>query len=201
MSESRLNTTTSLLRGKSAPLPNDYLQMVEQVFASNFDAGLKALAKLKAKSRFEAGGAVYPNEVILSVSLLQEGKLSATTAHASADFDPKASSPTVEDLLAACVDAVGSLFQLLLNPKQKDRIEAIASESLASLEDIPFQWTKVEVDNRKIFLKVDKSNLSLDKAADDWLAKNDPEAIAETEEEQRETEDLFFTGPKKKIRE
>src|SRR6185437_7339432 len=100
--------------GKGVPLPLDYLKTVTEVFVTHFSEALATLKKLKKKNRFIVSGLIYPDEILLSVSLVEEGVLSATTAHASCDFDPTASQPTAEDLLAACVDALASLFSDLL---------------------------------------------------------------------------------------
>lgn len=179
---------------RSSPLPVDFLRMVTEVFTTNFDEGLKRMGELtKVDVRFKAHGNVFADEVVLSVSLLTEGQMAATTVHASSDFDPKASSPTIEDLLSTCVDAIGGLYSQLLLP---ERLEQLTSESLSAIEEAPFDWTQVQVEKRKVFLKIDKSNPELDQMADDWLAKHDPEFEQRQKEEQEETEKLFVTGPK-----
>ncbi len=195
MLESRRSREKAL---KSSPLPRDYLKMVEEVFTTNFDEGLQLLEKHQPSSRFEARGEVFLDEVVLAVSVASPGKLAATTAYASVDFDPKASSPTVQDLLEACVDALGTLFNELLDPKKPDQIEALSLESLSALEKVPFDWAKVESGRFKVFLKVDKANPSLDQLADDWLRQNDPSLKDEDQEEQKEASELFVTGEKAK---
>lgn len=181
---------------KSSPLPVDYLKLVGEVFGTNFDSGLKALRKLtKEDFRFEARGQVYPSEIVLGISLIPEKALAATTVLTSADFDPKASAPTLEDLLSKCVDAAGSIFAQLLDPTQPKRLEQVTDESLSALENVPFEWASVTVEKQKLFLKVDKSNPTLDEMTDDWLAKNDPNFRKEQDEEHDETEKLFVTGP------
>ncbi len=184
---------------KSSDLPVDFLKMVAEVFTTNFDEGLKALEKINrgAASSFKAGGQIYADEIILTVTLLTENQIAATTAYASIDFDPKASSPTLQDQLALCVDALGGLFSVLMDPSKPEDLEKLANESLSALEDIPYDWTPVDVEKRKVFLKLDKSNPVLDQAADDWLAKNDPDYEERLKAEQLETEKLFVTGPKK----
>src|SRR4051812_16780339 len=108
------------LVSKGAPLPADYLKMVTEVFSTHFDAGLALLTKKKRMARFTADGVVYPNEILLSVSLVEEGIISAMTVHASADFDPTANAPTAEELLASCVDALASVFADLLPESDPD---------------------------------------------------------------------------------
>lgn len=187
-------------RQPSSPLPRDYLKMVNEVFSANFDDSVTKLSKFADEEiRFEASGAVFPNEVILSVSLVVGEHLSATTVHASADFDPKASSPTVQDLLSICVDAIAGVYQPLLSTEStdsQDRIESLLSTSMATMEDVPFEWTQTEIDKRKIFIKMDKTNPKLEEIADDWLKKHDPELAQQEVREEKETEGLFITGPK-----
>jgi len=183
---------------KSSPLPKDYLKMVCEVFTNHFDQGLLAFNKIRPNSQFEATGAVYSDEIILGVSLVTEGQLSATTIYGSCDFDSKASSPGVEEILAACVDAIGSLFGLLLSPESPEKLEQLASDTLSTLQDdVPFEWTGVDSNKRKVFLRIDKSNPLVDAMADSWLAKHDPESQKAQFEEEKETENLFVTGPKK----
>ncbi len=197
--ESRKGNRNNLTsRAHSTGLPVDFLRMVVEVFTANFDAGLKALSKIKPNPAFQAQGAIYSNEIILSVSLSHEGQLAATTVHVSCDFDPKASAPTAEDLLGTLVDAAGSVFGHFLDAKKPDRLEQLADESLSALEEAPFEWTLLELDNRRVHVKVDKSNLSIDQMTDEWLLKNDPDIAERERQEQAETEKLFVTGPKKK---
>lgn len=189
--ESRHGNTASKLRKSGqvrsgGGLPADFTEMVREVFTTNFDREMKKLAAVKADPVFSSKGEIFPNEIVLSVTLGHEGQIAATTVYASVDFDPKASSPTAEDLLGACIDALGAVFSQIL-----------ADESLSALENVPYEWTKLEIEKHHIFVKIDKSNPALDEMADDWLAKNDPKSLEEDEEEQKETEKLFVTGPKR----
>jgi len=171
--------------------------MVNEVFTTNFDAGLAAFSKLKGRpTYFAATGEVFADEIVLSVSLHVQDELAATTVHSSTDFDPKASSPTAQDLLASCVDAIGTVFDRLMDTAEKGCIERLAQESLAVLEDVPFEWSQVEIERRKIWLKIDRSNPSVDQLTDEWIAKNDPDFQKHVEEEEAKTQDLFVTGPK-----
>jgi len=182
---------------KVSPLPVDYLKMVSDVFASHFDSELKAFNQLKPDTTFEALGEIYSDEIILAVSLNTEGQLSATTVYASCDFDPQASFPTAQDLLAACVDAVGSIFSSLLNSNQPESLTQLSQEPLSALENVPFQWTEIECNNSRIYLKVDKANLKVEALAEEWLRENDPEFLKNEQEEYKKSENLFITGPRK----
>lgn len=206
--ETRKNSAKPTTRlSKSAELPVDYTRVVREVYTTNFDEGLQKLAELQAVdasgkkpiSRFEVRGAIFGDEIVISVSLLTEEQIAGTTVHASVDFDPKASSPTAQDLLNVCVDAVGSIFATLLDAEKTETVEKIASGSLAAFNEVPLEWTKVEFDGRRVWLMVDRSNPTLDEMTDRWLAENDPQLHAEEDEYEEETKDLFMTGknPKK----
>ncbi|MEK6577929.1 MAG: hypothetical protein AABZ55_01765 [Bdellovibrionota bacterium] len=190
--ERRLSST-----GKSSPLPQDYLKMVGDVFKNNFDAGLKALNKItSSKIYFKAIGEIFTNEVVLCVSLLEKGQLAATTVYASLDFDPKANKPTVQDLLDNAVDAIGAVYNTLLNSDDPKVLEQISARSLAALEDVPFEWTSVVIEKRKVYVMLDKSNPEIDAITDEWLDANDPDRKKREALEQQQTEELFVTGPK-----
>lgn len=182
---------------KSSELPVDYVKMVTEVFSNHFDEGLRALAARGLQPSFAVTGAVFPNEVLLTVALLFEGQLAGTAVHASVDFDPKASSPTAQDLLSACVDAIGGVLNELIDPNNADKLEALSGDSLNDFENAPLQWTSVEVERFRVHVKVDRTNPKLESMADDWLRQNDPKFSEQTEQEQSDTERRFFTGPKK----
>ncbi|MBL7716182.1 MAG: hypothetical protein JNL01_12025 [Bdellovibrionales bacterium] len=188
-------------QGKSAGVPVTYLKMVTEVFTNNFSSGLKRLDQVKKGSKFVACGEIFHNEIVLSMSITHPNELAATTAFASIDFDPKASSPKAEECLSACVDALGGVMQHLLIQSSDQQIEALAEESLAALEEVPFEWTLLEIERFKVYIKLDKSNPELDNMADDWLKKNDPNLKQWEDEQEEETKALFVTGPKKETAE
>lgn len=181
-------------------LPSDYTQMVTEVFTSNFSEALAGLG-LEPPARFVAGGEIYSDEIVVHVAIVQEGRLAGVTAYASSDFDPKASSPGVEDLLGICVDAVGDLVQSLFELAEKSgNPESLLSSSLDELAAgkaaLPLEWTPADVGKRKIFLRVDRTNPQLDGAADEWLKKHDPEFLKNEEKELKKAEKLFVLPPK-----
>lgn len=183
---------------KPTPLPQDYLKMVCDVFTKNFSEGLNAISKQRGSAVFMTSGSLFLDEVILRLSIVWPGRITATTFHASADYDPQASAPKAEELLSCCVDALGSLVESVLDPKKKVMLEALASESLSAADDIPFEWTQMEINKRVVFVCIDKSNPALDQMADDWLERNDPEHQTQSEENNKESEAIFVTGRPRK---
>ncbi len=190
----------SIENQKSSALPLDYLKMVKELFTTHFDEGLKILKELQPDPFFEVTGKVYPNEVIVCISLHLKNQLAATSIYGSCDFDPKASAPTIQDLLGACVDAIGAVYEPFLDPKNSEKIALFTETSLTAHPAIPFDWEPIEIDGKKVFVKIDKANLKLEQFADEWLAKNDPETIKKGREEQEETKNLFVTGEKVKTK-
>ncbi len=151
------------------PLPKDYYAMVAGVFSGHFEDGLKKFASQKKNAQFLVRGGLFPDEVRLSVSIIFEGQIAATTVHASADFDPKANKPTAEEVLKDCVDAIGGIFDHFFSPKNRSGLEFLAQSSFHEDDDVPFQWTQFAVGKRKVFLMVDKSNPVIDEMADQYL--------------------------------
>lgn len=202
--ESRKHKKKSTARlSEGSELPVDYTTLVKDIYETNFADGLKRLQKLNSKkSQFIARGMIWADEIVMVISLLTEKKISATTVYCSIDFDPKASTPTAQDLLAVAVDVIGSFFEKYFDETEPKLLEALDSESLSALEDAPAEWTMVEFDKRQVWIKVDKTNPALDKMTDDWLAQNDPQfkesLLAEEEEHEESTKELFVTGKDKK---
>jgi len=197
--ESRKNNVKTKTRlSRAAELPHDFTKIVKEVYTTNFTAGLKLFTdETKAKSLFDVRGAIFANEVVLGVALVSEGVMPATTIHCSVDFDPAASTPTAQDILAICVDAIGSLYATLLDAEKPERVKRFAAGELDTFEEVPLEWTKIEFDGRRVWLLVDKTNPTLDEMTDQWLAKNDPNADLEEDAFEDEAKDLFMTGKNK----
>lgn len=182
---------------KGSELPTDFTEMVKEVFTAHFDEALqKFAAAAGVPYGFEASGMIYPNEILLRVTLKNPEELAATTLYGSVDFDPQASAPSAQDLLSCCVDGVASLFDWLVQGEGADeRIEAMVSASLSALDGIPWEWSSIEVQGRPVFVRIDKANPKLDAMADEWLAQHDPEQKHAAEEEAEKTADRFVGGP------
>jgi hypothetical protein len=184
-------------QSKPSPLPTDYLKMVTEVLQSHFESALKVYAGYCPDSQFVVQGAVCSNEIKVAASLVSKGKLTASTVYASCDFDPKASAPTAQELLSACVDSIGTVFGTLLDETHPEIIALLAEDSAAILEQVPSLWTPMETNQREIFIRFDRANPLLEGLADEWLNKNDPELAQLENETENEVKKLFFTGPGK----
>lgn len=184
-------------KGKFSELPLDYTKMVIDVFTNAYEKGLGALEKHTGKKpHLIVSGRIYTNEIVLAISLTLEKSIGATTVYASVDFDATASAPTAQDLLSLCVDAAGAVFQNLLHEPTRETLNALASSALSEIDNVPFQWTSIEIDKRTLYVKLDKAHIALDRMADEWLKKNDPELARQLAEDEEEAENQIIVGPK-----
>lgn len=177
--------------GPSTELPVDYVKQVQDVFTTQFDETLKVLKKLKYPCSIHASGEIYPEEIVLRISLLPDGKLAATTFHASHDYDPKASAPKAEEVLAACIDVVASYMVTKLDTEDEVALEKFVTTSLNELEDVPFDWTEVKAGRFKVYLRFDRAHPGIDKMTDEWLKKNDPDYEENLKKEEAEVVNVF----------
>jgi hypothetical protein len=182
---------------KYSLLPHDYLKMVTDTFSTHFHSGMDAYRHFTHLPFFAAFGEVGTQEIILAVSLMSKEQIAATTVYASVDYDPKASSPTIQDLLPACVDAVANVFEALLIAEQPKLLAQLADESLSALEGVAFEWTEVDSNRHRVYVKIDKTNLALEGLADEWLGQHDEALKQMKQDEENETKKLFVTGPKR----
>ena len=156
-----------------ADLPLDYLKLVEETLSQALEEGLQAIKKIHPESSFKANGAIYADEVLLAITLSHgPHHIAATTVYSSANYNPTQEKPALTDVLAACLDSAGSVFQFYLDPNSPEKLAQIADHSLGALEEAPFEWSLLEAETKTkvaVYVKVDQSNPTLDARADDWL--------------------------------
>lgn len=164
---------------KGVRLPKDYLKLVEEVFKKNFAKEL--LSDKSAKEYFLAYGELYPDELLLAVSLKHPGNLRMTTCYGSVDYPPTklrteagaqapSSSEAVTISMNQCVDAIASFFNTFF------------SEGRPVDYDMEYRqgWTPVELEkNTRVYLRINRDNPELEEQADELLAK-DAEAKAQS---------------------
>jgi hypothetical protein len=177
---------TNLPLEKHTPLPADYTKLVTETVTTALTKGLNEIKKTHPKIAFTANGGIYADEVFLAITLSQgDQDLSATTVYASSDFNPNAEMPTLEMVLAACLDAAGSVFDFYLNPANPERREQLLHTTLAAVEEAPFEWTRVELNDiirYPAWVRMDKLNPALEALASEWLSKHDPDYDQEAEQ-------------------
>ena len=152
-----------------APLPREYLKLVEQVFNKNFS---KYLLKEKgAKELFVVHGQVYPDELVLVISLKNSSTLRMTTCYASVEYPPKkmkteagapgpAGTEAVQLAVNQCVDAVASFFNTFFDQGRPIDYDLEYRQN----------WIPIEIEkNTPVHLRINRDNLELEAEADALL--------------------------------
>jgi hypothetical protein len=157
-------------------LPSEYLGMIRSVFEKNFSDRLKGRGK--NRESFVVYGEIYPDEVLLAVSLKNPSNLRMMTCYASIDYPPAAvkgesgsdaivgqsASQAVQMSVNFCVDVVAGFF------------ETFFSEDRPVDYDVEYQqdWVIIEVDKTtRVYLRINRDNLEIEAASDDFLAQHE----------------------------
>lgn len=141
--EPRLSTSR-----KWNPLPKELLQQIQSVFKQNFTSNLK-------DTTVEASGKIFPEEILIQVSLKQKGTLKQAGWSVSIGYKTK--KDNVMQLLHLSVDALASLFEQYFESEND--------------HDFPRVWEEVDFEKRKIYVVYTTVNSELEAEADRWLGK------------------------------
>lgn len=156
---------------KGTKLPRDYLKLVEDVFNKNF--GKFLLGEKSSKERFIVYGELYPDELVLSISLQHPGKsLGMTTCYCSVDYPP----PQLRKESGAPAASASEAVQLAVNQS----VDATASFFNTFFEegrpvdyDMEYRqnWTAIDLDkNIRVYIRINRDNPDLEAQADAILA-------------------------------
>lgn len=159
--------------GACAKLPRDYLRLIEDVFNKNFSKQL--LGSAGKRERFLLFAEIYPDELVMSVSLKNPETLRMTTCYASVEYPPpqtrsetgqvSTAAETVEIAVNQCVDAVASFFATYFD---EDRPVDYDLEYRQN-------WTPIDLDKTtRVYLKINRDNTELDAEADTILQTVEP---------------------------
>ena len=140
---------------KGTSLPKECLEMVQALFNKNFKK------HLSAREVFLAFGEVFPDELVMAVSMKHSGQLGMTTCYGSVDFPlangPKGTANQVQAAAGQCIDAIASFFGTFFDEKRPVDYD----------NEYRQMWTTVELEkNKKTYLRINRDNLELDAQAD-----------------------------------
>lgn len=141
-------------------LPKEFLSTVSDLFKKQFKTKLKG-------ATFLVYGDLYSDEAVFCVSLSNPKTLAAASMHISTDLAPNtAEQPEkVTERLKQMVDVAASWFaQSLEAGKGLDGV-------LTELQDLDPSWQQLEWEGSTLFVKINKDNYTLERAADDFLKK------------------------------
>lgn len=157
---------------KGAKLPRDYLKLVEDVFNKNFAKMLQV--EKGTREKFVVHGEIYPDELILAVSLTNPKTLRMTTCYASVDYPaPQHKNETVgkngnpaeavQFGVNQCVDATASFFNTFFEDGRPVDYDIEYRQN----------WTPIDIDkNSRVYMRINRDNPDLEEAADEILASD-----------------------------
>lgn len=168
---------------KWTALPKELSEQIAHAFQKQFSTESQAGA-------FKVEGRIYPEEIMLRVGYLLNGRLRQTNLEVSVDILPKAE---IIPQIHLCVDALGALFADYFEAKSTSQSpsEEETSEDLSLLLDLPPVWKEFPFQERKIFLQHTTINSDLEAEADRLLGMDATALLNEEageEEEPAETE-------------
>ncbi len=146
-------------------LPREYLGLVEEIFNENFKSSI-----LKDET-FVAFGEVYPDELLLALSLKNPTTLRQVTCYASMDFphvrfktesgsEPAPNTESVQFSVNQCVDALASFFHTFFSENRPVDYDTEYQQS----------WAMIEIEKTiHVYLKINRDNPELDKQANELL--------------------------------
>jgi len=137
---------------KWTPFPAEFLEKIEEVLNNGFPLEAK-------RGRFLAEGRIYPNEILMRIGYLENGRLRQVNFEASVEHATKPEESAFP-LIYTGLDAIGALFEQYF---QADEDEV----------DWPVTWQAFEFDQRKLWIQFSSVNTSLEAEADRLLAAAD----------------------------
>lgn len=145
---------------KPGTLPKEFLQTVAKLFQEQFD-------KESGGSSFMSYGALYPNEVILCVSLANPKSLAAASMHLSSDLpkDVSEKPEKVTEKLQVMVDMAASWYAQCFQGGAG--LDAVLQE----MNELDPSWQEVDWEGDTVFVKINKDNYALEGAASEFLKK------------------------------
>lgn len=145
---------------KSSDLPKEFLRNVEQLFAQQFKKSLQGAEIL-------CGAQLYSEEIQFCVSICRARSLAGASIYVSSDI-PKETfekPEMVTEVLKSMVDIIASwLSQTLSN-------EAGLESLVQEIQKQGKSWQSFEWEKQAMYIRFDKTNMVLEKAADDFLSK------------------------------
>lgn len=135
---------------KWTELPSEFADKVRKVFADNFKTEAAA-------GRFIVEGRIYPEEIIVRIGYLENGRLKQVNFEASSAYSKEKGNSF--DKLYLCVDAIASMME-----------EAFESETGEDL-DFPLHWREFDFEGQQVFLQHSTVNSELEAEANRILGE------------------------------
>jgi hypothetical protein len=133
---------------KWTPFPTEFSEKIIQVMSENFADQAKT-------GEFTVEGRIYPQEILLRVGYVEQGRLKQDNFEASMDYSMQTKEQTAQKTIFACLDAIGSSFDELFN--SGDELE------------LPRQWEAFDFEGDIVWMQYSTVNTKLEDEADRLL--------------------------------
>ncbi len=148
---------------KWTPVPQDVIIQIQELFKENFHNELQNM-------KIIAEGKIYPEEILLRVGHIEEGRLTQYNFEVSMPYQlTKEDSALIA--LTTCVDAIGSLMAEYFDKGEE-------------AEELPYSWTESLFDGKKIWIQHSAENSNLEKEANQLLGLDEKKLLYEEESEE-----------------
>lgn len=152
----RLKTST-----RWTALPHDVISQIEALFRENFQKELKG-AKIMVE------GKIFSQEILLRVGFLEPGRLTQMNFEVSMGYKLTKEDSAISSL-SICVDVCGSLMAEHL-------------EDPENAPELPFSWTEIDFEGKKVWIQHSTTNTELEKKASSLLGEEEPTLVQGDEE-------------------
>ncbi len=149
--------------GKGQSLPKEFIQKVGNLFNTQFQES-------RQRASFSLYGAIYPDEVLFGISLMESGRLRSASAYFSKDLDDSVREKP--EKLTNCLTTMVDLSSSWISQCYEDQPDKKGTEALLiAIDSMSAGWQEVNWEGSKVFISVDKTNQTLEQAADKILEK------------------------------
>lgn len=159
--------------------PPEFAQQIEEIFKQGFKEALK-------NGKLVVEGRIYPEEIVLRVGYLENGRLKQANFEVSMDL-PAGDEKTL-DLIHTCMDATGSMFTEYL--EKEGEVE------------FPYVWTMAPFDDANVWYQFTTENSDLEAEANRLLGISEADSlVAEEDESSEEALDHAEVLPEEELQE
>ncbi len=169
---------------KWTAFPGEYLTQIQSVFAETF-------AKNLTNAKLVVEGRIYPEEILLRVGVLEQGRLSQANFEVSMNYSTQKKDAV--ERIHDCIDAAASMMNDYF-------------ESNGEVE-FPRTWQEFEFNKNPLFLQFSTVNTDLEAQADALLGKSFEQMVEEDKASEdaedhasEKAEPTMFGGAKKKAK-
>ena len=148
---------------KWTEFPLEYRTQIETVFKENFQ-------EASQNGQILIEGRIYPEEVIMRVGYIENGRLQQANFEASLQYSHEENDAI--DKIHTCIDATASMLQEYLENKNTE--EGI---------DFPKTWTEYNLNEQEVYLQFTTVNTKLEEMADKILGEELKSLIIEEGED------------------